>query len=485
MKKSDTWSIITMILFYALLSVNHAFARNTGLKNKHSVVLNKPRVIVLTDAEIDDQCSMVRFLLYADDFNIDGIITTSSQYHSHGHNWAGDHWIDPYLEAYSKVYPNLVENDSAYPTPDYIKAHTFLGNVKSEGDMSESTPGSRHIVKVLLDKSNNQPIWFLAWGGINTLARALNTIQEQHPNQMAYVAKKMRFFFIWEQDNTYQSYIKPNWGKYNILTIISDQFQAIAYDWKKIIPKEKQKVFTGTWMNNHILQNHGPLCALYRAHKNGDFRSEGDSPSFIYCILNGLRDGELNHPNWGSWGGRYKNVRANTWLDPVPEPGYKYPDGRWYTNTAWGRVHMRSYPKDKKLIIKYFKPVWSWVVPLQNDFAARADWCVKSYKDANHPPIVRLKNGLNIMAKPGSKIQLSAKGTYDPDGNKLVYKWLQYKEAETYKGNVKIKNDGKRDASFMVPEDAPKGETIHVICEVKDDGTPQLTRYKRVVVRIE
>ena len=45
----------------------------------------KPRVVVLTDAEIDDECSIVRFLLYANDFNIEGIITTSSQYHAHGH----------------------------------------------------------------------------------------------------------------------------------------------------------------------------------------------------------------------------------------------------------------------------------------------------------------------------------------------------------------------------------------------------------------
>ena len=453
----------------------------------------KPRVVVLTDAEIDDQCSMVRFLLYADVFNIEGIITTSSQYHSHGHNWAGDNWMDPYLEAYTKVYPSLKKNDPGYPTPAYLRARTVLGNVSKEGAMAESTPGSRLIVKLLLNEKDNRPIWFLAWGGTNTLARALKTIQEKYPDKMAYVAKKLRFFFIWEQDNTYQSYIRPNWGKYNILTIISDQFQAIAYEWDKIIPKDKQKVFTGTWMKTHILEGHGPLCSLYRAHKNGDkggfkdgdFRSEGDSPSFIYCIINGLRDGSLEHPDWGSWGGRYTKVRANTWLDPVPDSTYKYPEGRWFTNSAWGRVHMRSYPKDKNLIIKYFKPIWRWVVPMQNDFAARADWCVKSYDSANHPPVVKLANPLKQTVKPGTTIKLSAKGTFDPDGNELNYKWWQYKEAETYKGNIEIRNAGQQDASFTVPEDAGKGETIHIICEVTDTGTPQLTRYKRVLVTVE
>jgi hypothetical protein len=125
----------------------------------------KPRVIAMTDAEIDDQCSMVRFLLYADDYDIEGIITTSSQYHAHGHNWAGDDWMDSYLDAYAKVYPNLKQNDPAYPTPDYLKAHTFLGNVEKEGEMDSITPGSQHIVKVLLDESDNRPVWFQAWGG--------------------------------------------------------------------------------------------------------------------------------------------------------------------------------------------------------------------------------------------------------------------------------------------------------------------------------
>ncbi len=475
-----------------LVFIGKAIAQNQDIK---------PRVIVLTDAEIDDQCSMVRFLLYADVFDVEGIITTSSQYHWNGHKWAGDHWIDPYLDAYAKVYPNLKKNDPDYPTPSYLKAHSFLGNVETKGEMDSITPGSQHIVKVLLDESDNRPIWIQAWGGMNTLARALKTIQEKFPDKMAYVAKKLRFFFIWEQDDTYQSYIRPNWEKYNILTIICDQFWAIAYQWDKILPADKQKYFKADWMKSHILEDHGPLCSLYQAYKGGsdkegfkegeaksegDFRSEGDSPSFIYTIINGLRDGNLDHPDWGSWGGRYTKVRANTWLDPVPDSTYQYPEGRWYTNTAWGRQYMKhEYPKNKDLMVKYFKPLARWTDALQNDFAARADWCIKPYSECNHPPVVKLKNDLNIKAKPGSKIQLSANGTYDPDGNELDYKWWQYKEAETYKGNIEISNADQQDASFAVPEDADKGETIHIICEVMDAGTPQLTRYKRIVVAVE
>ena len=53
---------------------------------------------------------------------------------------------------------------------------------------------------------------------------------------------------------------------------------------------------------------------------------EGDTPSFLNLINNGLSDHD--HPDWGGWGGRYVNVRDNEWLDPVLEPGYQYPEVR-------------------------------------------------------------------------------------------------------------------------------------------------------------
>ncbi len=173
----------------------------------------RPRVIVTSDGEIDDQCSMIRFLLYSNEWDVEGIVTSSSQYHSHGHNWPGDDWVEPYLDAYAQVYPNLVNHDALFPTPEYLRERTRLGNVKAEGEMVEITAGSQLIVEVLLDESDDNPIWLQAWGGSNTIARALKTIEEQHPEKMAYVAEKMRLFLIWEQDSTYQDYIRPHWGE--------------------------------------------------------------------------------------------------------------------------------------------------------------------------------------------------------------------------------------------------------------------------------
>ena len=129
--------------------------------------------------------------------------------------------------------------------------------------------------------------------------------------------------------------------------------------------------------------------------------------------------------------------------------------------------------------------MWRWTAALQNDFAARADWCVKSYKQANHPPVVVLRHGTDLKVKPGAKVSLSAQGTTDPDGDKLAYRWWQYQEADSYDGTIELLDTGTQDASFTVPKDAGQGETIHIVCEVTDTGTPPLTRYQRVIAEIQ
>ncbi|WP_341225321.1 nucleoside hydrolase-like domain-containing protein [uncultured Arcticibacterium sp.] len=449
----------------------------------------KPRVIITSDGEIDDECSMVRCLLYANEWDIEAIVTTSSQYHWQGHDWAGDHWIEPYLKAYKEIYPNLIKHDASYPSPSYLYDRYRMGNISAEGEMEEVTEGSQLIAEVLLDDTDDSEIWIQAWGGINTIARALKTIEEEHPEKMEDVAKKMRFYFIFEQDSTYQSYILPKWGKYQIPTIISDQFEALAYRWKRIQPKENQEYFEAPWIKENILENHGPLCSLYKAHNGedttylvGDFRAEGDSPAFLHTVPTGLRS--MESPDFGGWGGRFVKIRDNTWMDPAPYDGYVHPEGRYYKTTVWGRKVLNegdSYITNPNLL-SFFKPMWRWSVAQQNDFAARADWSVKSFEEANHAPIVKLEHNNDLTAKPGAEVKLSALGTTDPDGDTLYYNWWQYDEADTYQGNVDIINSKQAKASLTIPQNAKAGETIHVICEVSDSGNPTLTKYARIVI---
>ena len=457
--------------------------------NESAGASGRPRVIVTSDGEIDDECSLVRFLLYANEWDIEGLITSSSQYHWQGHKWAGDDWAQPYLKAYAQVYPNLLKHDLGYPAPDFLQARTLLGNVRAEGEMAEVTPGSRRIVDALLDDADSRPVWVQAWGGTNTIARALKTIEETHPEKMAAVAAKLRLYLIWEQDATYQTYIRPHWGKYGIQTIISDQFIALFYHWKKYLPAEPQSYLVGSWMKQNILEGHGPLCALYQAHAKGDkgfdegdFRSEGDSPAFLHTITTGLRS--LESPGWGGWGGRFVRVRDTTWLDPVAEPGYRYPEGRWYTNSAWGRLRLKQEIPQDAALTAYLEPQWRWIAAIQNDFAARADWCVKPYAEANHPPQVRLAGPVDVRARRGETLTLDAGVSTDPDGHSLAFRWWQDRPAGTASVALDVRGSDTAMVSFVIPAAAVLEETLHVICQVTDGGSPQLTRYQRIVVTV-
>lgn len=49
-----------------------------------------------------------------------------------------------------------------------------------------------------------------------------------------------------------------------------------------------------------------------------------------------------------------------------------------------------------------------------------------------------------------------------------------------YQGMLIIPKPRARETSVRVPANA--GKTIHIVLSVTDDGTPSLTRYRRVVI---
>src|SRR3954452_15797185 len=160
----------------------------------------KPRTVVTTDMEQDDYASLIRYLLYTNDVDTEGIVYTSSRFHWAGDGkgtefflpgreyttpqtswrWTGTRTIqDIALKAYAQVYPNLRVHDRGYPTPAELLSRVKVGNVVFQGEMSEDTPGSDLIKRLLLD-NDPRPLYLQAWGGTNTVARALKAIAEQY-----------------------------------------------------------------------------------------------------------------------------------------------------------------------------------------------------------------------------------------------------------------------------------------------------------------
>ena len=119
-------------------------------------------------------------------------------------------------------------------------------------------------------------------------------------------------------------------------------------------------------------------------------------------------------------------------------------------------------------------------------------WTVRSYEEANHPPIPRLGRPERLSARPGEVVRLSAEGSTDPDGDALTYAWFVYNEAGTFVTSqgttgapVRIEDADKAEARLIVPDSRlfRMGE-MHVILAVTDQGAPALTRYRRVIIDV-
>ena len=479
-----------------------AFALLSGSAAAHAAS-SKPRVILTQDGEVDDMDSFIRYLYYANEFDTAGIIYTSSTYHYAGNGttvqpfrWTGTAWLNQYLDLYAQIRPNLVKHADGYPTVEHLRSLYKIGNISNVGEMDQVTEGSEWIKQVLLD-DDPRPLYVQAWGGNNTTARALKSIEEQYKNTPAWdgivakINRKVTLYNILDQDPTLNAYIKPNWPGIKIIDN-QRQFWSFAYLWPFVTPIPNQAVLRAPWMEQNLLVNKGPLMEQYRTYRDGkptpgdnennrwrpeeseanqnvgygvhDFISEGDSPAYMFLFdFNGLRSSE--NPTWGGWGGRFA-PNATGWIDTEDDFPYTEPGGLGTYLTP-----RRAYPLTR------------WFPDLQNDFASRVAWGVAdTFAGANHPPVVTAEH-LNRVVAPGGRVPLKATAA-DPDGNTLTWKWWQYHEADSYAGKITIDDAATANASFVVPADAVKGDTIHVILDVKDSGTPSISRYQRVVVTV-
>jgi hypothetical protein len=473
-----------------------------------------PRTVITTDPELDDLNSMLRLLLYSNEIRIAGLVYSASQHHYSGNAEEGvpsKRWPDPSsvfhidtaVNAYETAYPNLVVHDSAYPTPQHLRSLIAWGNVEYVGEMSKDTDGSRLIRDILLDDEPGQ-VFLQAWGGPNTIARALKSIDEDYrgtPEWAAIYAKIVKKAVItsWgQQDTTFRDYIKPNWPELENREVATSIW---GYGARGSAAPEDQVYLSPEWTYENV-SSVGPIGAEYRVwgdgkqmaagfdnedyfglsgytaaelramgylvwtppQPKGAWISEGDSSNFALLIDNGLRNWQ--HPSWGGWGGR-QQVSAT---DPVS-----------WTNRGVQDIGPAGTPRNDWAAARWFSD-------FQHDFAARLQWTVTpDYADANHEPVVSVPPGrTNPTARPGERVQLVGQAS-DPDGDNLTVSWWQYHEADTYPGLVSLENPSAlrgKGASFVVPEDAEPGQTIHLILEVTDDGELPLQSYQRVVVTV-
>jgi hypothetical protein len=479
---------------------------------------DRQRVVVMTDIanEPDDQMSMVRFLVYANQFDIEGLVATTSTWMR---NKVRPDVIQSLIDAYEKVQPNLLLHQAGFPAADGLRRVVASGQPSygmAAVGPSRMSPGADLIIRAD-DKNDPRPLWVLAWGGTNTLAQALLHVRATRtPAQLATFVSRLRVYSISDQDDA-GPWIRREFPALHYIAMPStpDGDQYSYATWTGISGDRFYKnaagadftTFTDDWVNANI-RSKGPLGKLYPfpccIH-------EGDTPAFLGLINNGLAS--FMSPSYGGWGGRY--VWRTFYGETRPmwtQGGDSYPGKDNSKDTVIGQDGQR-YTSDQATI-------WRWRTAFQHDFAARMDWTMKAARDANHNPdvVVNGKPGkapVLVDATVGVPIALDAAGTKDPDGNGLKYTWFFYPEAGTGipghpvatgpaapdpaaagEGNIPSAPAGgaPEPPARVVLQDAvstkasvtPKVPgTAHIILAVEDDGSPSLTSYRRVILTIK
>lgn len=454
----------------------------------HAQPNKKSRVIILSDIEADpdDTQSFVRLFLYSNQIDIKGMVATTSCWHQ---TRIDPESIQKIIKAYSEIQPNLLKHE-----PDFPEAQTLSSLVKNglpvygmkgvgKGKDSE---GSDWILKVL-EEDDDRPLWISVWGGVNTLAQTLHKIRDTKSKKEAEkLIAKLRVYTISDQDDS-GIWIRNNFP--DLFYIVSPGDEYSSATWTGIntfIKGIDNTTISNSWIAQNIQQNHGPFGAVYPDVAWG---VEGDTPAFLSLIPNGLNEPE--HPEWGSWGGRYKLYKpdfsktkdGSSIVTIAPETR------EIWTNTIDSytpyipKEYGRSVKPDTTVFVGYKETLWRWRDDFQNDFAARMDWCTMTYKEANHPPIPKLNHPEKITVESGEGFALDAFESTDPDGDNLSFLWFHYPEESSYKKEINMGAENVHIINLTAPE-VTKKETLHFIVKVSDKGTPTLSRYKRVIVTV-
>lgn len=455
--------------------------------------INRHRLVVLTDIEADpdDSQTLVRLLLYANGIDIEGLIATTS---THQRSRVAPETIHKIIDAYAKVQPNLRKHDSDFPEADDLHALVRQGlpvyGMEAVGEGMDSD-GSDWIIKIL-EKEDDRPVWVSVWGGSNTLAQALWKIREtRNAQEASRLIDKIRVYTISDQDDS-GPWIRKEFPDLFYVVSPGNYFTATWIAILREFPGANNEVVSNPWLTEHIQQGHGPLGAQYPDVAYG---MEGDTPSWLSLIPNGLNPYWDDHPDYGGWGGRYELYTPDA---SAPSPGIGERDSRIAeTRPIWTNAMDRYKPRLPNYIgrayvldsIEYADnhvTLWRWREDFQHDFAARMDWCILPYEEANHPPVANINHPAHFTVRSGDLFKLDADGSFDPDGDGLSYWWFQYPEAGSYDGIINFRplaNNLYNVHTIRAPV-VEEPQTVHFILKVTDKGTPALSSYKRVIITV-
>ena len=439
----------------------------------------KPRLVVCTDiapaeVEPDDMESMVHLMAYADMFEIEALIT-SVGWNCDPYPGEWSQYLYRVIDAYEKDVPNLMKRSGQnhflspkkengcqeigyWPCADYLRSRAAMGSmyggIRSIGERNDS-PGSELLIR-LADEDDPRPIYVAAWGGANTLAQAIWRVkQSRSADDVSKFVKKFRLFTITDQDMDYAH--RMDRARSSHMWLRQDFKDELQFIWDEGAWQEQCELGKRNWtQHQQHIQTKGALGKEYPNYKWG---VEGDTPSFLYVIPNGLNDPE--DPTQAGWAGYHERGLC--------------PDS---LTTAW-----TSWQEPVRSISVGYKQ--RFYMDELNDFMARMQWADEGKGNRNPMVVIDGHQGPSpfvIKAKAGETIHLDASKSKDPDGNNVRFQWWQQPEIGTAK--LTIDDANKSIINVHIPADAAD-QTLHLVCEVSDNGAFSLKSYRRIIVQVK
>lgn len=316
---------------------------------------DRPRLLVLTDigGDPDDTQSLVRLMVYANEFEIEGLIATASGTPGELKRAVTQpQLIREIVSAYGAVRGNLLRHAGGWPAMDALLQCIKSGNPeRGRAHIGEGheTEGSRWLRERIDAGTPARRLNIAIWGGQTDLAQALWRVrQDRGTDGLAAFVQKFRVHDIADQDRIAEWMQKEFPGMFYLLDQAPAGRDRREATFRGMYLGGDEALTSLAWIDTNV-RSQGPLGALYpiktwTAPNPHGCMKEGDTPSWFYFLPLGGNDPA--DPTRPGWGGQYQLA----------------PDG-WY----------RDLPVRDGVDPRH--GVSRWRPDFQRDFAHRMAWC--------------------------------------------------------------------------------------------------------------
>jgi hypothetical protein len=317
---------------------------------------DRPRLAVLTDigGDPDDQQSLIRLMVYSNEFEIEALIATASGTPGElKEEKTRPDLIRQIVKAFGEVRPHLAKQADGWPEVAALEKSIASGNPRRGRDHigeAHDSDGSRRLIERVDAGPADRPLAITIWGGQTDFAQALWRVRnDRGPDGLRDFIARFRVYDIDDQDGLAQWMRQEFPGMFYILSKAPPRHDKREGAYRGMYLGGDESLTSRAWVDENIRAK-GPLGALYptgtwtEPNPHGCLK-EGDTPSWFFFLPAGGNDPrDPTHPGWG---GQFRAEPDGWFIDLPARPGF--------------------HPRDA---------VNRWRPAFQSDFARRMAWCV-------------------------------------------------------------------------------------------------------------